>query len=201
MKSWVALLLLLSSCHYKFQDPDHLYSDEDSTTISVPYIKGDSEGQLNQAVILAIAEYSSFEYRKEGGALTLDIAILTDTDQRIGFRYDRDPTTGARRPNVLGSENRRSIQAEVKLIDAYAGKVVAGPFLIQEEIDFDYVESSSIRDLTFTPPKGPSQTVIDFSLGQLDVIEDANEDARIPLYAKLAEKIARGISHLYTPES
>lgn len=186
------LICLLTSCGYKFQGNP---TSSGPISISVPYITGDVEGQLNTAIVRKIAEDPRFDYHTSGGAMTLVIAVLNDKNDRIGYRYDRVPTTGKRRKNIVATENRRTLKVEVKLIDAYTDELVAGPAVITASADYDYVDSNSIVDLTFVPPHGRPQTVLDFSLGQLDSIEGAHDGAGTPVYHSLAQKIVDGLKN------
>ena len=96
----------------------------------------------------------------------------------------------------MGTENREIITVEVKLIDTYTQEIILGPEVISASADYDYVDSNSIRDLTFIQPNGHPTTIIDFSLGQLDSIEGAHDDAQTPIFRKLAQRIADGLINL-----
>lgn len=168
-------------------------SQETVASISIPYIKGDSDGQLNNALAQAIASSGQFDYVQNGGEYLLDVAITSDGDSRIGYRYDRNPTSGKRRKNIVGTENRRTLVAEVKLIDNQTQETLIGPQVVKGYSEYDYVDSNSIRDLTFINSDGEPETVLDFSLGQLDSIEGAHDDSSIVAYRHLAQKIVDGI--------
>jgi hypothetical protein len=178
-------LLLLFSCGYQF-------SKQDKTAISVPFIKGDADGRLTSELIQALTSSGHFQFSRNDGDKQLLVSILSDTDERIGYRYDRDPTTGERRKNIVGVENRETISVEIKLVDAYSHEIILGPEVITANADYDYVDYNSIRDLV-TFDEGHPTTVIDFSLGQLDSIEGAHDDAQTPIFRKLAQKIVDGI--------
>ena len=192
------LLLIFTSCGYRWQHCDSLYNKENAVTISIPYIRGDKEGELTTALSLSIGKTPCFEYRKDQGTLELLVKITADEGGVIGYRYDRDPKTGTLRPNILSTESRRTITASVTLVDTRSDLTLIGPFSVTSSQDFDFVESSSIYDLTFTPPGGAPQTVIDFSLGQLDAIDGANDDVRTPIYDDLSQKIVSTLVNLYT---
>lgn len=180
----------MGSCGYRFQEDK---STEKVVTISIPYIKGDIEGQLNMELVRVLSSDPHFEYRQNGGMVVLEVAVVNDDDERIGYRYDRNPSTGHRRQNIVGTENRRNLTVEVKLIDSYTEEVIIGPVHVKARADYDYIDSNSIRDLTFTNSAGRTQTVINFSLGQLDSTEGAHDDAAVPIYRQLAQKIVDGI--------
>jgi hypothetical protein len=182
------VFLALSGCGYRFSD-----DTERHNTISVPFIKGDANGQLTSELIHALSSSGHFEFRKSNSNLELLVTIVSEGDERIGYRYDRNPTTGKLRKNIVGVENRETISVEAKLIDVYTQQVILGPETITASADYDYVDYNSIRDLTFIQPGGKPTTIINFSLGQLDSIEGAHDDAQTPIFRKLAQKIVDGL--------
>ncbi len=189
MRFFVALLLL-SGCGYHFEEG----GDQGGlTSISIPYIKGQGLGQLNTELAQALSSSGVFDYMQSGGELVLQVAIIADGDDRIGFRFDRNPTSGKLRDNLVGTENRRSMTAHVTLINAHTQETIFGPEVVNATADYDYVDSNSVRDLTFTTPNGKHQKVLDFSLGQLDSFEGAHDDSGIVLYRILAQKIVDGL--------
>lgn len=180
-----SFLALCSGCGYHFQGG----VKDDPSTISVSYIKGDDSGRMNAMLGYQLATLPHLEYRKDGGVLDLQVTLLGDDDQRIGYRYDRNPSTGRRRKNIVGIENRRIVVAEVKLVDTRTEKVLMGPVQIVGRADYDYIDPNSIRDLTFTNSEGKTATVMNFSLGQLDSVEGGHDDAGVAVYRQLAQKI------------
>ena len=125
----------------------------------------------------------------------LEAAIIDDGDERIGFRYDRNPTTGKRRDNIVGTENRRSLAVEMRLVDAYSDKVLWGPEVLRATADYDYVDGNSIVDLVFFE-KGSPQTVLDFSLGQLDSVKGAHDDVHALVYQRVAQQAIERLTAL-----
>ncbi len=182
-------ILLLASCGYHFEGS----GVADAMTISVPYIKGDPDGMLGAELVRALSSSGQFDCVQTEGALILEAAIVAEGDDRIGFRYDRDPTSGERRVNIVGTENRLTVSAMVKLVDSATEEVLIGPQIVKAYADYDYVDSNSILDLTFAPPGKPFQKVLDFSLGQLDSVEGAHDDALAVIYRQLAQKIVDGL--------
>jgi len=182
-------VLMATGCGYHFTDT----SKDAQTTISVPFIKGDSEGILINELVLALSASGQFEYSRYNGNLTLHVSILSSGDERIGYRYDRNPVSGKLRDNIVGTENRETVAAEVKLVDNYSCEILFGPEIINATADYDYVDSNSIRDLVFFNSDGKPQTVLDFSLGQLDSVDGGHDDARLPVYRSLAQKIVDGL--------
>jgi outer membrane lipopolysaccharide assembly protein LptE/RlpB len=183
-------LLMLSACGYHFEN---VQSENASVTISVPYIKGDPDGMLGAELTRALSSSGQFDCVQTGGMLILEVGIIAEGDNRIGYRFDRDPTNGKLRDNIIGTENRLTVSAEVKLMDAHTNQILVGPQVVKAYADYDYVDSNSIRDLTFYTPNGVPEKVLDFSLGQLDSVEGAHDDAFAVIYRQLAQKIVDGL--------
>jgi hypothetical protein len=179
-------LLLGFGCGYHFDRSD---AQGSVATISVPYIKGDLEGHLNAELVRSLCNSGYFDCVQNGGELILEASIIDDGDDRIGFRFDRNPNSGELRDNIVGTENRRTITAVVTLIDTYTHATIIGPQTLKAHADYDYVDSNSIRDLTFITTDGVPAKVLDFSLGQLDSVDGAHDDTSTLIYRYLAQKI------------
>ena len=190
MRGAIAALCLLCSCGYQFEGAK---PDGGVTTLSIPYIKGDGAGQLNADLSRAFAASGLFECVQEGGELILRAEIVADGDDRIGYRFDRNPTTGKLRDNIVGTENRRAVTVQITLIDAYTEQTLLGPQIIHASADYDYVDQNSIRDLVFETTSGTPQKVLDFSLGQLDSLEGAHDDSSAVVFRVAAQKIVDGL--------
>lgn len=193
MKKWAAFLSLtfLCSCgyHYKPSDPSYM----DAVSITVPYIVGDTDGIFNNELVYRLSSSGHFQCSQSGGTYILQAKLLADSQSRIGFRYDRDNVSGTLEKNLLGVESRRSVSAEIALIDTRSGKTVIGPFDVSADVEYDYIDPGSPRDLIFDPSSGPSQSIIQFSLGQLDSYEGSYDDTSKLLFRRLSEKITIGI--------
>lgn len=181
-------LICLSSCGYQFQNAD------DRLTLSIPYVKGDQEGQLTNELIRQFAYSGFYDYVKADGNLILKVSILGDTTEKIGFRFDRNEFTGQLETNLQPTEDRRTVTAQVVLVNSATGEEIIGPYLVSAYSDYDYTDINSIRSLSFFTPSGRRETVLNFSLGQVDSIEGAQDDAVVPLYRHLAKKIVDGIN-------
>jgi hypothetical protein len=185
-----AVLLLCASCGYRLAGPP---DSEEVTTLTVPYVQGDSEGQFTDALSKALSSSGAYQVVQNGGSLTLKAAIISSGQDRIGFRYDRKETTGKLEKNLLPSESRRTVVAEVTLIDTCTEEIVLGPSKVTACAEYDYVNPDSVLDLIFFDPDGTKESTIAFSLGQLDSIEGAHDDASIVIYRVLAQKIVDGM--------
>ncbi len=193
MKKWVCFFSLttLLSCGYHYKPSEAAYAD--ALDITVPYIVGDIDAVLNNELVYQMSSSGRFRCTQSGGVYVLQAKLLSDTQTRIGFRYDRDNASGKREENLLGVEDRRSVTVEVSLIDTRSNKVVVGPFEVSSDVDYDYIDPGSPVDLLFTPSSGSAQSIIQFSLGQLDSYEGAYDDTSRRLFRKLAEKVTVGI--------
>lgn len=181
------VLLILSACGYRVEGIDPI-------TVTVPYVLGDHEGELTDALAFALSKTANYRYVKEGGDWTLTAKIVGDRNDRIGYRYDRDPKSGKLRDNVIGIENRKDITVEVKVVKTSTGDLILGPQKIKASSSYDYEDPNTLFDLeTIDPASGIRQPTIDFSLGQLDSVAAAGEDVIDPIYRLLAQRIIDGM--------
>jgi len=179
----LSLCLLLTSCSYR------AITSEDRQTVSIPYVRGDEEGFLTSALISAIDRVGLYDYVNSNGDFELKVAIIGDSEETTGYRYNRSKT-GHIKQNLMETENRRYVSAEVTLYQATEETPVLGPLVVTAFAEFDYIDVSSLRELAFIGPHGKTEKVIDFSQGQLDSIEGGEDNVLTPLYRQLARKIA-----------
>jgi hypothetical protein len=185
------LLLVLPSCGYQ------AISSQDRPTISIPYVRGDEEGCLTSAVISEVNRAGLYHYVSTGGELELKIALVGNHEEVIGYRYDRTEKKGRLEQNLLATENRRHVAAEVTLYRAAEDQPILGPIVVTASAEFDYVDASTVRELAFITPGGKREKVIDFSEGQLDSVEGAQDNVLAPLYDDLAKKIAAAVQKAF----
>jgi len=176
---------LLSSCGYHFTGPS---STEETTSISIPYVKDDIEGQLTDELIRAFASSGNFSYRSEGGQLELRVVINRRRTTPIGWRYQRE-VDGLIVDELIPVEGRLQLAVDVELLDSVTEETLFGPVTITALADYDYYETDVIQDLSFIDSAGVRQTSIKFSLGQLDSSEGAFDAAYPYLSGRLAKKI------------
>jgi len=181
-------LILCAGCGYHFPHTD------EKVSISIPYVKGDEEGELTKELIKQISNSTPYEYVREGGDLILKTVITGSGSEQTGFRYDRKGISGKLERNLVVSENRRLITAEVTLIDGSTHEILYGPVHVTGSEDYDYSDVNSLPSLSFVSPSGKRESLLQFSLGQMDSIEGAQDDAAIASYRKLAKQIARSLS-------
>ena len=173
-----AIFMTLSSCGYS---PGYGYSSPRFSTLSVPYVIGDEDGDLTNAIVHEIATASPFEYRTEYGQLVLIVKLIGVTDDNIGFRYEQVHGKEYKR-SIIPSETRSIATAEVSLVNATTMCNVIPAVVLSASIDFDHQYNATYHDS------------IRFSLGQLTDADSAFAAARIPLNRKLAQKIVEYIS-------
>lgn len=183
-KIYLSLLIVLCSCGYKFQDS--------SKSLSIASIKGDHEGFLTSEIVRQISASRAFSYTNQKGDMQLTVKILDITDSQIGYMHDRKDD-GKVKKNILPNEGRYKIKAEFSLTSS-DGTLLAGPFIALADVDYDYIEQDSFRELSFIDKNGNRALVSPFSLGQLEDKENAKEAAKRPLYKALAKKIVDAIS-------
>ena len=186
----ISILIFLSSCGYHIDGPA---SSEDRMTISVPYVVGDSAGQLTNELVKQLSTSGTFECVQNYGQYTLKVIVFSDGSDRIGYRYDRNKRTLKVKKNLMPVEGRRTISAEVTLVNTSTDEIEIGPVIVTADADYDYINSDDVDEISFTNSQNKPQSTISFSLGQLDSIEGAQDDVSIPLYRHLSQKIVDGI--------
>ncbi len=186
-----AILLILSACGYRFQGCGYRGG---VPTISIPYVVGDTEGELTNELIRVFAASGDFTYLAHGGVLELKVAIIDHRTESLGWKYNRNPN-GSLTDDLVSTEARRTMMIEVTLLEAGSGEIFFGPSLVETAVDYDYYEPDSIQDLSFITAAGIRQTSVHFSLGQLDSTEGAYDSSTTPISRKAAKKILDRIIH------
>lgn len=170
---FVLIFLFLSGCGYRFGDGTPF---QKGTTISIPYIEGDFDGQLTSELIQRVTENGIFDYQRSGGSLTLLVKVIDFEDEDIGFRYEQKKD-GKFKSSVIPDESRLFVEVEVVLIEVASYENILGPVRIVASVDFDHDYYSSRNGVNV------------FSLGQLTDYDAAYEAAEVPLSRELAKKI------------
>ena len=179
----------LFSCGYHFsQSPEG-----EKMSITIPYIQGDPESELNNELVAAFSQSGYFKCVHSQAEYFLQVVILSDDNDRIGYRYDRDNSQGNREKNIISVENRRKIGAQVTLFNE-KNEVVFGPVPFNTCVDYDYADYGSPDDLE-TLVNGQKIPTIRYSYAQLNTIEGAHDDAGRYLYKKLSQMILQSIEY------
>lgn len=182
----LSLLIILASCGYQVAR-----SGDDQKTISIPYVEGDQQGQLTAEIIRQLEETGLYHFVRTGGDFRLKVVIVGDQKETVGFSYDRKEHSGKIQKNLMATENRRNLTAEITLTEGE--KAVLGPLKITASGEFDYVDVNSLKSLSFINENGKREKVMNFSLGQLDSVEGAEDNVLTPTYRQLARKIAAAL--------
>ncbi len=163
---------LLTSCGYHTGKNEH----SKALTVSVPYVKEDFSGLFTNEIIKQVSFCPLLNYQSSKADYTLNIEIIKKDTKQIGYKYDRNNQNVRLKP-LRATEGRQIITAKVTLIENKTNKIALGPFNVSSDSEFDYVDPDSINDLSFINPEGSRDAVLVFSLGQLDSIDSAKDQA------------------------
>lgn len=187
MIPFFVFFLLFTSCTY------HWYPENGRPTVLLPFVSGDEEGALTQAIARALSDSGVVDLSHAKGDYRLQVSVVDTATEQIGYRRDRQKITGKIKKNLVAAEGRRSLTVEVILYEGTSDRIASGPHQITADADYDFVDGDSLPDLTFVDTAGKVEIVLPFSLGQLESNEAAYEAASSPLYAKLARKIVETV--------
>ena len=177
-------VLFLSACCYKVE-----HAEEQIMTLEVPYIKGDFDGRLTDAVTQKLLSSSRFNVISHDAQYRLEIKIKKNKNVHVGYRYDRIESTGQLIDRLIPIEERKKMIVEVSVLDSHELKLAYGPYEVEAFADFDFVNFDTYHDLAFIDLQGIPQSSLAYSLGQLDSNEGANHSVYDALYDHLAQKI------------
>jgi hypothetical protein len=166
-------LSLLPSCGYRWEQGTTVVSER---SLSIPYVKGDGDGELTTALIGAIARSGIFRYSPEGGELILQVTVLDYLSDNVGFCYDSN-RKGCLTSSIIPNETRVTAWVELSLSEAATGRVLLGPVRLSADVEFDHDYYSSRNAVNV------------FSLGQFTDMDEAYDAAQRPLNRNLAYKI------------
>ncbi|MCE5316517.1 MAG: LPS assembly lipoprotein LptE [Parachlamydia sp.] len=179
---YLLFLCCFCSCGYQWM------TSAGDRTVSVPYITGDEDGSFTAELIRQLCSSGQAEVVSQG-RYRLNVAIVQEASDAIGFRRDPQKIKGKIRRHLTENEVRKSISADVSLVEGSSERLVFGPVRVSAYVDCDYVDGDSIQDLQFKDSRKVEHVVLPFSLGQLEPSEAAEEAARRPLYQNLSRKI------------
>ncbi len=187
------MLLICAGCGYQACSSCGSNNGE-LTTITIPLIRGDENGDLRTSLAKKVAHTPGLAYSsKTDTRYRLDVKILEDASETIGFAWDEDPITGEFIKRLYPNEGRRKVKASVSLFDSVTEKAVVSPFTVEGVADFDFVNPTALKNIEFENVQGNKQTVLPFSLGQLDSEEGAKQESFRPLSDTIADQIVRAL--------
>jgi|JI9StandDraft_1071089.scaffolds.fasta_scaffold22057_4 hypothetical protein len=182
---WVFLIFaILTGCGYHTT-----LSKEDPLTISIPLITNDEEGYLRNFLAKELTSSGGFIYTAHTCRYQLIVEILQDKIDAVGYSWDKTPLEGDREKRLYPSEERRVIQAKVRILDTDTDKDRVPPFLVTSRVQFDFVNPTVLENIEFVDLTGEKMTVLQFSQGQLDSQEGGRDASYKPLYKDLASRI------------
>ena len=187
MRPLVFLFFLLSACGYRWEDSA-------PRSLSIPFVAGDEDGTLTAELIRAFASSTHADVVSSKGRYRLEVSLSEQPGEIIGFRIDSQVNNGKQKKTIVADEGRRAVSVDICLYDTETDEVLLGPCRVGASIDYDYVDGDSYQDLTFVDSAGVTQTILAYSLGQLESSESAREAGAKPLYRKLSRKIIDLIS-------
>jgi hypothetical protein len=183
-----SLFLFCLSCSYKCHLPDEI----SNKSINIPFVRGDTDGILTEALVFQLTASGLVAYKQSNADYKLHVNVLNVENDKIGYRKDRQPD-GCYRKNLMPVEGRERVSVECYLTSSLTGETVWGPRIISADVDYDYVDQDSLKDLSFIDKEGQRQTILSYSLGQLESIPCAQEAALRPLSMKLAKNIVNAL--------
>lgn len=183
-------ILSLSSCGYR-----GVYCDtaEIAKPVSIALISIDDNGLLRQKLAKGLSASGKYYYTSTQSRYQLNVQILTNKTENIGYMWDRKPITGVLLNKLYPSEGRRFITAKVTMKDTHLNENLIKPFEVSTQTDYDFVNPTVLENIQFIDTFGEVKSVLQYSLGQLDSEEGAQTESYEPLYDLLVEKIIRGI--------
>lgn len=187
-KITLLILFFCSSCGYYFTDGA---LQGTKRTIMIPYIKGDFDGLLTNALIESLDSTGYYQYVQRRGEFLLEASIVSIQDTPIGYRYDREGETDELTDRLVQTEIRRDVIVEISLVEAATRTVLIPSFQVRANAEYDFIDPTSLTDASFINDEGKRETVLSFSLGQLDSIEAGQDNALYLAYRRLAKNIVR----------
>ncbi len=186
-KSWILFYLLLSlpACGYR------AISSIQVSNLPISQIESNLGGRFTSELIYQLNQLSLYDPTASGALLRITIA--DPGDEVVGFRYDRQAVSGDLEKNLMATESRKKLIATLILLDAATHQIWSDPITVSIEVEYDYIDVSSLKELSYTPPGSATEPVIHFSLGQLDSVEGAHDAALLLAYRTLAQKVVLSI--------
>lgn len=188
----IFLMLGLSSC--KNYSASKLTIDGDSViTTAIPVIRKDPNGYLRNYIAREMSYTNSLYYKDRGAKYQLLVTITEDTNSKISYMWDRDPVTNGNLGVFYPTEGMKEVIAKVELIDRKTGSTVIEPFFVKAEAIYDFVNPTVPDTVEFQTAFGGDESILQYSLGQVDSELGAKEATYNPVYQRLAKKIVSRI--------
>ncbi len=164
--------------------------------ISISQIRGDENGDLRSDLAKHVSHTPGMAYSsKRDARYRLDVKILEDASETIGYAWDEDPITGEFIKRLYPNEGRRKLKASASLYDTVQEKIVVSSFTVEGVSDFDFVNPTALKNIEFIDRNEQKQSVLHYSLGQLDSEEGAKQESFRSISETIAAQIVRVLKH------
>ncbi|MBT7461839.1 MAG: hypothetical protein HN685_04060 [Waddliaceae bacterium] len=179
------LTMMTLSCGNGYQWGSANTLSHSYNTIHTPYVDGDNDGKLTAAIVRELeTSTGGLSYQQHSGELILHVKILDSYSENIGYRHKKDDNDDSLE-NIIQVESRLITKVEVSIEETATGKIISGPTLIDDSVDYDYDFDSNRTNL------------LAYSLGQMTTNENARGIVEDPLNVALARKIVSYINHIW----
>lgn len=190
MKSvFITVLLALACTSCRYQAASLNINGDAVVETSIAVIKKDPQGYLRNYLAREMATTGSLYYKDTNAKYTLKVSIEEDTNSKITFLWDRNPVTNENLKVFYPSEGMHEVVAKIELVDTQTGDAVIEPFFLNASADYDFVNPTVRNSVQFRDALGGEESILQYSLGQLDSEEGAKEASYNPVYQRLAKKI------------
>lgn len=191
--------VLFSGCQ-RYGVNEEKTSKASSSTLFIAPIAGDSKGQIAAALIASLDSSSicwQFAPSQDSAQYTIHLNVVDTQTSTIGYRYDREDLTKAKIDRLIQDESRSTLVLEGSLHRRGEKKPVLEPFRIEGSCAYDYINSHALVDAAFINDEGQLESVLEFSLGQLDALDGAIEASGEALLKDLAQNFSSGMDRIY----
>lgn len=178
---YLPLLFFLCSCGYHFNSSQH--ETRVHKTISVPYIEGDTDGQLTSTLIQVLNSSSALKYQPDESDLVLKVSLVGTKSEEVG--YNQAVQNGQSLKWLVPNESKQSACVTVEVIDTKANKVILGPKHLSSSVYYTYDPNFNVDNL------------VRFSLAQYNFQEISARIAKAPLDTRLAKTIVNYLEYAW----
>lgn len=164
-------------------------------TIDIPLIKKDDHGLLRDALVTEIAKSPFMAYSADTGEYELRLEVVKDKTENVSFFYETDAKTGKATDKLVADEQMRTLVVKAALFSKRLNADVVAPFIVSARVDYNFANPSSLSNVQFTNLQGAQESLLQFSLGQLDSEEGAQSASYAPAYRRISEQVMAVLSH------
>ncbi len=187
---WVLSIfyVFLVSCGYHFNSPS-----EERPVVTILPIKADFDGQFSQALVEELT-HAKVKYAAFNAKYEVEVQLVQFNTSHTDYQYQTDDETSKVINRLSPVEGEHDIIVNVSVYKKGSKKKILGPISFRQTYHYDFTDFRSYHDLSFTDSDGISNTVLNYSLGQLAAEDDAKSSAKKCLYQKISKKIAAFLS-------